>query len=125
MLLARPPRFDAAFVPVVGVENGGLADAPQRRGTAFTSTRTEIRPIVGERRAHVVQQEIRVRMDALRSEFPVPRSLLPVPYGSIFQKSIPPACCPTSTLATFVIDFRSMMSTVPGCEPTPSIEANA
>jgi hypothetical protein len=38
---------------------------------------------------------------------------------------MPLACWPTSTLATFVSAPRSMTSTVPGCEPLPSIEMNA
>jgi Tfp pilus assembly protein PilF len=38
--------------------------------------------------------------------------------------SIPPAICPTSTLATRVRVTRSMTSTAPGSEPTPSHETN-
>jgi len=38
------------------------------------------------------------------------------------RKSIPPACWPSSTLATFCIATRAMTSTVPGCAPTPSTE---
>lgn len=39
--------------------------------------------------------------------------------------SIPPAIWPTSALATRVNDLRSIISTVPGSEPTPSTEMNA
>jgi hypothetical protein len=38
--------------------------------------------------------------------------------------SIPPAICPTSTLATRVRVVRSITSTAPGSEPTPSHETN-
>ena len=45
--------------------------------------------------------------------------------GSLFQKSMPPACAPTSMLATFAIVRRSITSTVPGCAPLPSSVTNA
>lgn len=41
------------------------------------------------------------------------------------RKSIPPACWPTSTLATFLSATKSITSTVPGSEPIPSTEMNA
>jgi hypothetical protein len=41
------------------------------------------------------------------------------------QKSIPPACCPTSTLATRRSAPRSITSTAPGSDPTPSWVTNA
>src|SRR5262245_39059584 len=41
-----------------------------------------------------------------------------------FQKSIPPACGPTSTDATFASVARSKMSTVPGSDPMPSTVTN-
>jgi hypothetical protein len=45
--------------------------------------------------------------------------------GSIFQKAIPPACCPTATAATRSMRTRSYTSTRPGSEPTPSLETKA
>ena len=45
--------------------------------------------------------------------------------GSIFQKSMPAACGPTSTVATVFNEARSITSTVPGSVPTPSTEMNA
>lgn len=38
---------------------------------------------------------------------------------------MPPACCPTSTLATRRSARRSMMSTVLRSDPTPSFVMNA
>jgi hypothetical protein len=46
-------------------------------------------------------------------------------YFCIFQNVIPLACWPTSTLAAFVNDVRSKMSTLPGCAPFPSTLTNA
>ena len=40
--------------------------------------------------------------------------------GSTFQKAMPPACLPTSTLAARAPATRSITSTVPGSPPTPS-----
>ena len=40
--------------------------------------------------------------------------------SSIFQKAMPPACCPTSTSPTREKSERSNTSTLPGSAPTPS-----
>jgi len=63
---------------------------------------------VGRRvaRRHLVQEGARYR----------------TPTGST---SMPPAICPTSTEATRFIACRSIISTVPGSDPTPSTEINA
>lgn len=45
--------------------------------------------------------------------------------GSVFQKSMPPACWPTSIVATVRRVARSMISTVPGSAPTPSTVTKA
>ena len=45
--------------------------------------------------------------------------------GSVFRKSIPEACWPTSTVATVLSARRSITSTVPGSEPIPSTVTNA
>jgi hypothetical protein len=45
--------------------------------------------------------------------------------GSVFQKSMPAACGPTSIVATVFIAAKSMTSTVPGSVPIPSTEMNA
>src|SRR6202022_4678236 len=42
-----------------------------------------------------------------------------------FQKSIPPACCPMSIVATFWSASRSITSTAPGSEPIPSCVTKA
>jgi hypothetical protein len=44
---------------------------------------------------------------------------------SIFQNAIPPACWPTSTLATRASDRRSYTSTLPGAAPTDSLDTKA
>ena len=45
--------------------------------------------------------------------------------GSVLKKSIQAASSGTSTLATTLRAARSIISTVPGSEPTPSTETNA
>lgn len=57
-----------------------------------------------------------------------PKSEIYVVYcfaGSMRRKSIPAASSATSTLATILSTLRSIISTVPGSEPTPSTETNA
>jgi Helicase conserved C-terminal domain/SNF2-related domain len=44
--------------------------------------------------------------------------------GSVFHTAIPPACGPTSIDPTFCNALKSMTSTVPGCDPTPSSDTN-
>ena len=43
----------------------------------------------------------------------------------VFQKVIPPACRPTSAVATRSSRSRSITSTVPASDPTPSFETKA
>ena len=43
----------------------------------------------------------------------------------IFQNAIPLACCPTSTVPAIARALRSITSTLPGAEPTPSLVTNA
>jgi hypothetical protein len=45
--------------------------------------------------------------------------------GSVLRNSIPAASSGTSTLATVLSVARSIISTVPGSDPTPSTETNA
>jgi hypothetical protein len=49
------------------------------------------------------------------------------PYfaGSVLRNSIPAASSGTSTLATILRVARSIISTVPGSDPTPSTETKA
>lgn len=48
-----------------------------------------------------------------------------VRYLVIFQNVIPLACWPTSTVPAMARACRSITSTLPGAEPTPSLLMNA
>ena len=47
----------------------GHAEAPERRGSPFTPCGLEFRTVIGQRFAHVMQQQVGIRADHLVSEF--------------------------------------------------------
>ena len=60
--VARAPIVQEARVAVDGFEE---TDAPEGRGAPFIAVGEEIRSPIGERRPHVVEQEIGKRVDGL------------------------------------------------------------
>jgi hypothetical protein len=53
-------RFDDARRAPVVQEVRAVGDAPERHGTELAARRLSLREAVGERRPHVVEQEVRV-----------------------------------------------------------------
>ena len=77
-IASAKPRARPSCSRNVCVDGRDQADAPERRGPPLAAVGGEVGPVVGQLRAHVVQQQIGVRMDASGATAPGSPAASPV-----------------------------------------------